>query len=114
MGGRQKSCSNPSCQKLRKARNQTAWRKRNPDYMRAWRLEAKANDELKSREPPSTPSPLSQLPWDLAKDELGTKGVEFIAGLGRVLLGVAKNQYKTYSADYAQESGQNLWRAAND
>jgi hypothetical protein len=82
--------------------------------MRAWRLEAKANDELKSREPPSTPAPLSKLPWDLAKDEFGTKGVEFIASLGRVLLHVAKTQNKTNSVDYTKESDQHLGRAAND
>jgi ferric-dicitrate binding protein FerR (iron transport regulator) len=113
VGARQKCCSDPSCQKKRRARNQAAWRRRNPDYMRAWRLETKAKDELKSREPPSTPPPLTQLPWDVAKDEFGTKGAEFIGSLGRLLLRVAKNQKRTYSADYRTELGQHLGRGAN-
>jgi hypothetical protein len=71
--------------------------------MRAWRLESKAKDDVKSREPPSTPRPLSQLPWDIAKDEFGTKGAEFIGSLGRILLRVVKNQSRTYSTEYTNE-----------
>ena len=81
--------------------------------MRAWRLEAKAEDEVKSREPPSTPPALSQLPWDIAKDEFGTKGAEFIGGLGRILLRIAKDQNRAYPADYPKESGQELGGSAN-
>ena len=82
--------------------------------MNAWRIDAKAKDELKSREPPSMPPPLSRLPWDLAKDEFGTKGVEFIAVFGRILLGVAKNQFGGYPADYTEESRRHLGETAND
>jgi hypothetical protein len=81
--------------------------------MRAWRLETKAKDEVKSREPPSTHDPLSQLPWDIAKDEFGTKGAEFIGSLGRVLLRVAKDQFRTYLIGYTEEFGQDLGGAAN-
>jgi len=81
--------------------------------MRAWRLETKAKDEVKSREPPSAPRPLSQLPWDIAKDEFGTKGAEFIGGLARVLVQVAKDQNKAYSTEYTAEFGQHLVGAAN-
>ena len=113
VGARQKCCSNPSCQKKRRTRNQASWRQRNPDYMCAWRLETKAKDEMKSREPPSTLPPLSQLPWDIAKDEFGTKGAEFIGSLGRVLLQTAKDQNKAYSAEYMKKFGQYLEGTAN-
>ena len=81
--------------------------------MRGWRLETKARDEVKSREPPSTPRPLAQLPWDIAKDEFGTKGAEFIGSLGRVLLQTAKDQNKAYSVEYMKKFGQHLEVAAN-
>ena len=50
VGGRQKCCSNPDCQKQRRARTQTAWRRRNPDYMRAYRLESKGAHRVHSCE----------------------------------------------------------------
>lgn len=81
--------------------------------MRAWRIEAKVKDEVKSREPPSAPPPLRQLPWDVAKDEFGTKGAEFIGCLGRILLRITKDQNKTYPTDYPPESRQDLGGAAN-
>jgi hypothetical protein len=81
--------------------------------MRGWRLETKAKDEVKSREPPSTPRPLAQLPWDIAKDEFGTKGAEFIGSLGRVLVQIAKDQSKAYSPEYIAKFGQHLRGPAN-
>jgi hypothetical protein len=37
-------------------------------------------------EPLQVPPPLSHLPWDIAQDEFGPVGTDFIAHLGRVLL----------------------------
>jgi hypothetical protein len=37
-------------------------------------------------EPLQLPPPLSQLPWDIAQDEFGPVGSEFLGHLGRVLL----------------------------
>jgi hypothetical protein len=49
-----------------------------------------------SRAPPPMrmPPPLSRLPWDVAKDEFGVQGTDFIAVLGKVLLGVAKDEMR--------------------
>jgi hypothetical protein len=38
------------------------------------------------------PPPLSQLPWDLAQEEFGVAGTDFLGHLGRVLLGAAQDQ----------------------
>jgi len=81
--------------------------------MRAWRIEAKANDEVRTRLPPLTPPPLSRLPWDLAKDEFGTKGAEFIGSLGRVLLRVAKDQRGSDFPDLTHESDRHLGKGEN-
>jgi hypothetical protein len=42
---------------------------------------------------------LSRLPWDIAQDEFGGKGTDFIGILGTVLLRGAQSQFKAYLAD---------------
>lgn len=37
-------------------------------------------------EPLQLPPPLSRLPWDIAQDEFGVVGTDFLGHLGRVLL----------------------------
>jgi hypothetical protein len=37
-------------------------------------------------EPLRLPPPLSRLPWDIAQDEFGLVGTDFLGHLGRVLL----------------------------
>lgn len=38
------------------------------------------------------PSPLTRLPWDIAQDEFGVVGTDFLGHFGRVLLGAAKDE----------------------
>jgi hypothetical protein len=38
------------------------------------------------------PPPLEQVPWDIAKDQFGAEGADFIADLARVLVRDAKDQ----------------------
>jgi hypothetical protein len=45
------------------------------------------------------PHPLSNLPWDIAQDEFGLKGADFIGAMGAVLLQAAKNQLKGQAVD---------------
>jgi hypothetical protein len=49
--------------------------------------------------------PLTKLPWDLAKDEFGAEGTDFISILSGVLLRSAKDQFRMYVADLARVSG---------
>jgi hypothetical protein len=112
VGRRQKACKDPACQKERRRRGQAGWRERNPDYMRAWRMRTKADDAQASRLPPSTPPPLNRLPWDIAKDEFGTQGAEFIGCLGRVLLEVAKDEIGSYPPDNKRQSRKVLVESA--
>jgi len=85
---RQRACSEQSCQAERRARTQASWRRRNPDYFTARRLQqrrASAAEGL-TFEPLRLPPPLSHLPWDIAQDEFGPVGSDFLGHLGRVLL----------------------------
>lgn len=85
---RQRACSERSCQVARRARTQASWRRRNPDYFTARRLQERRASaaEGSALEPLRLPPPLSHLPWDIAQDEFGPVGSDFLGHLGRVLL----------------------------
>lgn len=51
------------------------------------------------------PPPLSRLPWDLAKDEFGGQGADFIGAFGRLLVLVAKDEMRTHGVEITTESG---------
>ena len=114
VGKRQKACSNPECQRLRRKKNQKSWRDRNPDYGLAWRIDKKANDEQKAREPPAATAPLDRLPWDLAKDEFGVQGAEFIGSFGRLLRQDVKDQMGRYFLENKGELHRLVERDAKD
>lgn len=88
VGARQRACSERSCQESRRSRTQASWRRRNPDYFTARRLQLRrvVKEEGTALEPLQLPPPLSHLPWDIAQDEFGPVGTDFLGHLGRVLL----------------------------
>lgn len=49
--------------------------------------------------PQRMPRPLDRLPWDVAQDEFGEQGAEFLGVFGRVLLRVAQDQRREQVAD---------------
>ena len=95
VGRRQRACSASACQIGRRGRTQASWRRRNPDYFIAHRVQRRRlkAGEVQGGVPPLVlPPPLSQLPWDLAQEEFGVAGTDFLGHLGRVLLGAAQDQ----------------------
>jgi len=94
VGGRQLACSERGCQRERRARTQASWRRRNPDYFTARRLQQRGlkAEEGSRLEPLRLAGPLSRLPWDIAEDEFGAVGSDFIAQLGRVLLRAGQDE----------------------
>jgi hypothetical protein len=93
----------------RRARTQASWRRRNPDYFTAHRLQRrrlKAEEDPTSVPPLSLPLPLSHLPWDLAQEEFGVVGTDFLGHLGRMLLGAAQDQKAGQVVDSTGETGQ--------
>jgi hypothetical protein len=101
VGERQRACSRRACQAKRRARTQAAWRARNPDYFRARRILERQRGEAEGAvaPPPRAPAPLDRLPWDLAQDEFGIQGAEFLAGFGRVLLAHAQDAMRLQPLD---------------
>lgn len=79
-------------------RTQAQWRSRNPEYAIAWRMQKRSEAE---RAPPPlrVPAPLVRLPWDLAKDEFGAQGADFLGYLGRVLVGAGKDERRAQGVD---------------
>jgi hypothetical protein len=94
VGDRQRACGNPDCQKARRQKTQASWRRRNPGYATAHRITQRNQDE--AAEPVRTPPPLNQLPWDLAKDQFGGQGADFIGVMGTLILKTAKDQFQAF------------------
>jgi hypothetical protein len=98
VGERQRACGRPECQTARRQKTQADWRKRNPDYPIAWRLDQRA-----AQTPPPEPlrfrAPLNQLPWESAKDQFGAQGADFLGFMSTLILGAAKDQIRPYLPD---------------
>jgi hypothetical protein len=47
--------------------------------------------EKQHPEPLRLPPPLSRLPWDLAQDQFGVQGADFLGVMGKVLLHAAQD-----------------------
>ena len=112
VGKRQRACSEPECQKHRRAATQASWRKRNPDYAVAYRIERRRQQERPEARRPS--APLNSLPWDIAQDEFRPAGADFLASLGRVLVTHAKDQIARQVAGGAGDSGRHPLPAEKD
>ncbi len=113
VGGRQHSCGKPECQAQRRKKTQASWRARNPDYATAYRIQQRSARE-QALEPLRLPAPLGQLPWDLAKDEFGAQGADFIGVMGALLVRSAKDQFRSYLIDPKGVSGTLPPTAAKD
>ena len=108
VGARQRACSTPACQDARRVDTQAEWRAANPTYGAKRRIEARAaaaeRAEVEARAPPPPPrlpGALARLPWDVAQDQFGHEGAEFIGVFGRLLLLEAKDQTRVQVADSA-------------
>lgn len=91
MGARQRACAAPACQRERRAQTQAAWRAANPDYFTARRLQARAAAPSRLA-PLRVHPPLDRLPWDLAQDQFGVQGTDFLGVFGQVLVRYAQDQ----------------------
>ncbi len=98
VGARQCACSQPECQAARRKKTQAAWCARNPGYDAGRRILARSA-LARPPEPLRLPPPLSQLPWDVAQDQFGVKGADFIGVTATLLLRVAQDQCRTYPID---------------
>jgi hypothetical protein len=99
VGVRQRACTKPECQTTRRRKTQASWRYRNQGYAIAWRLDRRATQAQQPPEPLRLPAPLNQLPWDLAKDQFGVQGADFIGVMGALIIRSAKDQCSPYLSD---------------
>lgn len=116
IGERQRACSEGSCQEARRARTQASWRRRNPDYFTARRLQLRrvSQEEGAALEPLQLAPPLSHLPWDIAQDEFGPVGTDFLGHLGRVLLRCGQDQRRPQAPVSIDKIGRLPLGAAQD
>src|SRR5437868_7222880 len=104
IGERSRACRKRECQAGRRKKTQAAWRARNPDYYIGRRIQDRGAQE-RTPEPLRLPAPLSRLPWDVAQDEFGVKGADFIGVMGTLLLRAAQDQMKADVVDSATVGG---------
>src|SRR5438132_10023478 len=95
IGSRQRACQSRECQAARRVQTQRSWRESRPDYFIAYRMRERGEQD-RPPEPLRLPPPLSRLPWDIAQDEFGVKGADFIGIFGTVLLRAAQDQFRAY------------------
>lgn len=95
VGARQRACQQPECQAARRRETQAAWCARNPGYFAGRRILARSA-LAQAPEPLRLPPPLSQLPWDIAQDQFGVKGADFIAVMGALLVRSTQDQFRRY------------------
>jgi len=88
---------------LQKKRNKT-WRARNPDYFIARRIQERSEQHRKP-EPLRLSLPLSNLPWDIAQDEFGVRGADFIGVMGSLMLRAAKTEISREIIDSTIDTG---------
>lgn len=98
VGSRQRTCGQGDCQTAQRKKKQAAWRGRNPDYFRARRIQGR-HIHFPSPQPGRLPSPLNQLPWDLAQEKFGVQGADFLGAMGKVLLTAAQSEFRAYPID---------------
>jgi hypothetical protein len=98
-GDRQRACSNPNCQTARRRKSQANWRAENPGYAAAYRIDQRHRNPTHEPEPLRVPAPFHQLPWDLAKDQFGGKGADFIALACALFQRAAKDQSSRYPTE---------------
>src|SRR5215470_15515930 len=104
VGKRQRACGQADCQAVQRRKMQAAWRARNPDYFVARRIQERSK---RDRRPKALrlSAPLSRLPWDLAQDEFGVQGTDFLGVMGTLLLHAAQFEFKAYPVDCKQVAG---------
>src|SRR5260370_38279814 len=82
VGNRQHACGKPECQGARRQKTQASWRRRNPGYAIAWRIDQRAAQTQLPPEALRRPPPLNHLPWEFAKDQFGSQRAAFIDVMG--------------------------------
>jgi hypothetical protein len=85
-------------------RAQASWCARNPDYFTARRIQSRQAAE-RPPEPLRLPRPLSALPWDIAQDEFGAQGADFLGVMGTLILGAAQDEILAYLVDSTRDPG---------
>jgi len=104
VGKRQRTCGRSECQQALKKKRLTKWRARNPDYFIGRRIQERSKAK-RAPEPLRLLPPLSNLPWDIAQDEFGVKGTDFIGVMSSVVLRAAKTQIRREVIDSTRDPG---------
>lgn len=91
MGNRQRTCSDPRCQKERHRRNCAQWHRNNPDYDREERLRSRLVQQEQARQRAVTADPLGAINETVARDLVGLQLYVFVEEIGKHLIDWARD-----------------------
>ena len=98
---------------MHRQKTQARWRRRNPGYAIAYRIDQRAA-QTETPRVLRLPAPLNQLPWEFAKDQFGAQGADFIGVMGALMVRTAKDQFRAYLIDPTRASRHTSPLAAKD
>lgn len=106
IGDRQRVCSATPCQEKRQQDNAAAWRARHPAYgvKRRMRLRELRAAKEEAVDPLELPGPLGELPWEVAQEEFGVQGADFIGHLARLVVRRLQELIRKQSLESTRES----------
>ena len=85
MGTRQRACGNPDGQTVRRQKTQA--------------------------DCATVPAPLNQLPWNVAQDQLGSHGADFIGVMNALIIRATKDQIRRYLTETTALPHSGNWAA---
>jgi len=91
VGNRQRTCSDPRCQKERHRRNCAQWHRNNPDYDREERLRSRLVQQEQARQRAVTADPLGAINETVARDLVGLQLYVFVEEIGKHLIDWARD-----------------------
>ena len=103
-GDRQRTCSDPECQRERHRRACADWHRRNPDYDREDRLRRRLRREPEEAGQAGSCGPLDQIDWEAARDAVGLQGSVLAEEIGEVLVSWARDAVSGKPAGFTEEN----------
>jgi hypothetical protein len=113
-GNRQRTCSDPRCQRERHRRNCAQWHRNNPDYDREERLRSRLVQQEKPRQRAVTADPLRAINETVARDLVGLQLYVFIEEIGKHLIDWARDLVREQAIEIRGEMRKQLKSGKRD
>ena len=103
VGGRQKTCSAPECQRKRQKNNTREWRRSNPSYERVDRWEARIDKAKLAPGNKKIPDSAEGIPWAVVRKEIGAEATVITQEIVKLVFRRTREEILTQVADIHSE-----------